>query len=105
MILRRPWLAIANTYVGYQSRNMVISNGEVVKNIILYPLVEASSSNPEFTLIQKPLPVKGVQPEENKLDKFLLLVRPSILRMKWKMMPLVILSATPTSFLIQPVSY
>ena len=37
MILGRPWLAIANTFIGCQSKNMFISQGYSIKQITLYP--------------------------------------------------------------------
>ena len=59
LILGRPWLATADAYIGCRSGNMVISNGEVTNNLILYSPVEPSSSNkPGLTSIQKPLPMK-----------------------------------------------
>lgn len=43
-ILGRPWLATNDAYVWFQSRNMVKSNGEIMKNLVLYPPVKPSSS-------------------------------------------------------------
>lgn len=72
LILGRPWLATANAYIGCRSRNMVISNGEVKKNIILYPPIEPSSSDkPGFTLTQKPLPTKGLKLENEEIRPIL----------------------------------
>ena len=51
---------------------MVISNGEVIKNIILYSPIETSSSNkPLFTLTKKPLPAKGIEPENEEIRPIL----------------------------------
>ena len=44
LILGRPWLATLDAYIGCQSGNMVISNGKVINNLILYPPVEPSPS-------------------------------------------------------------
>jgi hypothetical protein len=37
LILGRPWLAIADVYIGYQIGNMTITRGCITKNLILYP--------------------------------------------------------------------
>lgn len=103
LILGRPWLATAYAYSGCWSGNMVISNGEVTKNLILYPSAEPIKVR--FNLVQKSLPKKGLNLKMKKLDQFLPLVMPSVLRMKWRMIPLVPLSVFPTPFLIQTTSY
>lgn len=43
MILERPWLVVVYAYIGCLSGNMVIPNGEIMKNLILYPLVQRNS--------------------------------------------------------------
>lgn len=51
---------------------MVISNGEVIKNLILYPPVEPSSPNkPWFTLIQITLLTKGCELENEEIRSIL----------------------------------
>jgi len=55
LILGRPWLATANSYIGCRSGNMVIYNGEDTKNLILYPPAEPSSSR-KTTFKQNSLP-------------------------------------------------
>lgn len=51
---------------------MVISNGEVTKNLILYPPTEQSSlDKPRFTLTQKPLPTKEIEPENKEIRPIL----------------------------------
>lgn len=37
LILGRPWLAIANAYIGYREGSMTITNGDAIKNMVLYP--------------------------------------------------------------------
>ena len=44
LILGIPWLATIDAYIVCHSRHMVISNGKVTKNIVLYPPVEPSPS-------------------------------------------------------------
>lgn len=51
---------------------MVISNGEVINNLILYPPAEPSSLDKlGFTLIQKSLPVKGLKPKNKEIKPIL----------------------------------
>lgn len=72
LILGRPWLTTVDDYVRCRSRNMMISNGEVTKSFILYPLAEPSSSNKQiFTLIQKSLPTKEPESEDEKIRPIL----------------------------------
>ncbi len=37
LILGKPWLTIANAYIGYRQGNMTITRGENIKNLALYP--------------------------------------------------------------------
>jgi hypothetical protein len=53
LILGRPWLAIADVYIGYQIGNMTITRGCITKNLILYPLAKPS---PTFVYPQFPPP-------------------------------------------------
>jgi len=43
LILGCPWLTTVDAYIGCQLGNMIIYNGENMKNIILYPPTERSS--------------------------------------------------------------
>lgn len=45
LILGRLWLATADPYRRFRSRNMVISNGHNTKNLALYPPTEPNSPN------------------------------------------------------------
>ena len=42
LILGRPWLAIADAYIGCQQGNMTITRGNYVKNLALYPPTQPS---------------------------------------------------------------
>jgi hypothetical protein len=53
LILGKPWLAIADAYIGYQIGNMTITRGGITKNLILYPLAKPS---PTFVYPQFPPP-------------------------------------------------
>lgn len=49
---------------------MVISNGKVTKNLVLYPPVEPSpSEKPSFR--RKPLPMEGLEPKNEELRPIL----------------------------------
>ena len=37
LILGRPWLATANAYISCQAGNMILKNGHMSKQLILYP--------------------------------------------------------------------
>jgi len=37
LILRRPWLATANTYISCRAGNMTIKKGHMSKQLVLYP--------------------------------------------------------------------
>lgn len=66
LILGRPWLATIDSYIGCQSRNMVIPNGKVTNNLIFYPPVEPiPSRKPYFR--QKPLPIEGSKTKNEEL--------------------------------------
>ena len=38
LILGRPWLAIVDAYISGRVRNVIIKNGPLSKQIVLYPL-------------------------------------------------------------------
>ena len=42
MILVRPWLATADAYIGCRQRNMIITRGTDIKNLVLYPPAQPS---------------------------------------------------------------
>jgi hypothetical protein len=42
LILGRPWLATTNAFIGCRSGNMLISHGDSVKNVTLYPPTKSS---------------------------------------------------------------
>jgi len=42
LILERPWLAILDAYISYQTGSMTITRGNNVKNLALYPLAQPS---------------------------------------------------------------
>jgi len=42
LILGRPWLATADTYIGYRQGNMTITRGANIKNLALYPPAQPS---------------------------------------------------------------
>lgn len=42
LILGRPWLAIADAFINYRSKLMMISDGNTMENIILYPISKLS---------------------------------------------------------------
>ena len=37
LVLGRPWLATIDAYIGCRSGSMMISNGDLMKNLVLYP--------------------------------------------------------------------
>lgn len=39
-ILGKPWLATVDAFIGCRSSKMIISNGTVTKNLVLYPLAQ-----------------------------------------------------------------
>jgi hypothetical protein len=53
LILGKPWLAIADAYIGCREGNMKITRGGITKNIILYPPAKPS---PTFVYPQFPPP-------------------------------------------------
>jgi len=42
LILGRPWLAIADAYIGCRQGNMTITRGPIIKNLALYPPAQPS---------------------------------------------------------------
>lgn len=55
---------------------MAISNGEAIKNLILYPPREPSSSNKHrFTLTQKSLLVKEPESEDEEIRPILTIIK------------------------------
>ena len=85
-VLGRPWLAIADAFIGCKSRTMYISRGESMKQIKLYPLAQpktetqnilwydnessdVETTQPIFTIDQ----IKSFQEtsEENQISAFL----------------------------------
>ena len=42
LILGRPWLATTDAYIGCRAGSMTIAQGNVVKNLILYPPAKPS---------------------------------------------------------------
>ncbi len=49
LILGRPWLVAANAHINYQSGNMIISNGEKIKELTLYPLAQPLLATKDLT--------------------------------------------------------
>ena len=45
VILGRPWLAIANAFIGCREGVLTISNGTSVQNLIIYPLAQPVTEN------------------------------------------------------------
>lgn len=83
LILGIPWLATRDAYIGCWFGNMVISNGEVTKELILYPLAEPSSTDkPRFTLTQKSLPMKEPEPENEEFKPIITISKALCFKMK-----------------------
>ena len=61
LILGRPWLAIADACISYQSGSMTISNGMEIKSLTLYPLAR-TSLEAETLLWMEPEEEEGIQP-------------------------------------------
>jgi len=83
--LGRPWLAIADTYIGCRQGNMTITRGPDIKNLILYPPAQPSLSMMKTNQrsasyltnnIRPPLTVQEVldfkdQTEDDAINKFI----------------------------------
>ena len=63
LILGRSWMATANAYIGFRSRNMCISYGNVVKELTLHPPIKA--------MIQQELPLWPNEEEVEQADETL----------------------------------
>jgi len=66
LILGRPWLATADAYIGCRFGHMVISNGQVTKNLVLYPPAEPGPSMKPAGG-KKPLPRKESESKDEEL--------------------------------------
>ncbi len=42
LILGRPWLAIIDAYISYRAGNLTIKNGNLSKQLVLYPPAQPS---------------------------------------------------------------
>ena len=40
LILRRPWMATTDAYISCRARNMTIKNGDMSKQLVLYPPIQ-----------------------------------------------------------------
>lgn len=62
----KTWLATIDAYIGCRYGHMFISNGQITKNLVLYPLAEPSPSL-KPSVCKKPLPKEEFESENEEL--------------------------------------